>query len=244
MTTLPSWLEPFSPAFQQAVVHAVEKPGTSKLACFDADGTIWTEDIGEALFRWLSAGGLLSGIDPRRDPFDVWAEYEERVRKNRSDGYAWAVQCMAGLAETDVRRWCRQMAVAWPNYRPEMVQLIGGLSKSGFEVWLVSASNAWIIEAAAPLVGAAPAHVLGIRVAVDSAKLTDRIVPPVTCGAGKVDAIAAHIGRRPDLAFGDSMGDREMLESATVPLAIGRRDRPGAELLALAASRQWATHLF
>ncbi len=244
MTTLPAWLAPFSTAFQTAVAAQLAEPKTGKLACFDADGTLWAEDIGEALFRWLAAGGLLPGLGPTRDPFEIWEEYEARVKKNRTDGYAWAVQCMAGLTETDVRRWSRQLAIAWPNYRPAMVAMIRGLTSAGYEVWLVSASNFWIIEASAPQLGVDPARALGIRVEVEHGVLTQTLCRPVTCNAGKVDAIRQHIGRTADLVVGDSMGDFEMLESARLPLVVGRLDKPGAELLSVAASRGWATHLF
>src|SRR5205085_1848485 len=103
MTPLPRWLEPFSPDFRKAIASQVKEPGR-KLACFDADGTLWSEDIGEAFFRWLAAGELLPPLGKGRDPFEVYAEYEERVARSRADGFSWAVQCMAGLAETDVRR--------------------------------------------------------------------------------------------------------------------------------------------
>ncbi len=243
MTPTPDWLAPFSAPFQQALGAQLADPTPSKLACFDADGTLWSEDIGEAFFRWLAAGTLLPALGAR-DPLEVWDEYEARVKKSRVEGYGWAVQCMAGLPEADVRRWSRQMAVAWPCYRPAMVGMIKGLSSAGYEVWLVSASNHWIIQASAPFVGADPARVLGIRVEVVNGMLTEALVRPVTCNAGKVDAIRHHIGRMPDLVVGDSMGDLEMLQSAKLPLVVGRADKPGAELLGVAASKGWATHLF
>ncbi len=240
----PAWLTPFSPAFQRAVAAQVAEPRADKLACFDADGTLWNEDIGEAFFRWLAAGGLLPGLGAHRDPSEVWEEYEARVKKNRTEGYGWAVQVMAGLTEADVHKWSRQMAIAWPNYRPAMVGLIRGLAEVGYEVWLVSASNYWIIHASAPHVGVDPTRVLGIRVEVERGNLTHTLVHPVTCNAGKVEAIKKYMGRTPDLVVGDSMGDLEMLESAKLPLVVGRTDKQGAELLQVAAKRGWATHLF
>lgn len=244
MPSLPAWLEPFSPPFREAVLSQLSASAPRRVAAFDADGTLWNEDIGEAFFRWLAAGGLLSGMTPDDDPFAVWEEYEARVARNRAEGYAWAVQRMAGLAEEDVRRWSRQMAVAWPNYRPEMLGLVRGLSASGFEVWLVSASNAWIIGASAPIVGVDEARVLGIRVAVEDRRLTERLVPPVTCNAGKVEAVRTIIGAQASLAFGDSMGDFEMLEDAKQALVVGRREKPGAEIHLQAERRGWPVHLF
>jgi HAD superfamily phosphoserine phosphatase-like hydrolase len=238
------WLEHFAADFREKIAAHLGGGGSSKLACFDADGTLWSEDIGEAQFRWLAAGSLLPWLGRPRAVDELWAEYEARVAKNKSEGYAWAVQCMSGLAESEVQRWSRQLAYAWPNYRPAMVELIKGLRGAGVEVWLVSASNGWVIEAAAPFVGADEKHVLGIRVEVAGGVLTDRVVHPVTCQAGKVDAIMKRIGRKPDFAFGDSLGDLEMLEHAKVPLVIGRHDKPNAELPKIARDRGWAFHAF
>ncbi len=237
------WLEPFAPAFRTAVAQQIDSPG-SRLACFDADGTLWNEDLGEALFRWLAAGHLLPALGPARAPHDVWEEYEARVAENRTDGFAWAVQCMAGLKVADLKTWCRQLAYAWPNYRPAMVGLVKGLHEVGYEVWLVSASNGWVIEASAPFVGADAARVLGMRVEVEGAVLCEAMVKPLTCNAGKVDAIRQRLGRTPDLAVGDSLGDLEMLESSKLALVVGRNDKPNAELPKLAASRGWPVHLF
>lgn len=244
MPTTPDWLSPFSPEFQSAVAAQLHDGKKDKLACFDADGTLWAEDIGEALLRWLAAGGLLPKLGAARDPADIWDEYEARVKKNRAEGYGWAVQVMAGLPETDVRRWSRQLAHAWPNYRPAMAGLVRGLSASGYDVWLVSASNGWIVAAGAPHVGANPSKVLGVRVEVDDDELTDRLLPPVTVNQGKVEAIQKRFGRLPDLAVGDSLGDVEMLERARLPLVVGRHDKATAELLGIAKTRGWATHLF
>jgi phosphoserine phosphatase len=238
------WLSPFSKELARAVEAQIAEPSSGRrLACLDADGTVWSEDLGEALFRWLAAGSLLPPLG-ERDPFAIWEEYEARVARNRGDGFAWAVQCMSGLGEADLRRWCRQLAIAWPNYRPAMRGLITGLTDSGYDVWLVSASNIWIIEAAAPLSGIDPAHTIGIRLQVEQGRLTDRVIPPVICNAGKVEAIRQRIGRTPDIAIGDSPGDVELLESARLPLVVGRRDREDAELIRLARGRDWPVHLF
>lgn len=240
----PTWLEPFSPVFRHAVSEQLVAGAPNKLACFDADGTLWQEDLGEALFRWLVAGDLLPALGSAPDPFEVWRDYESRVAKNRAEGYAWAVQCMAGVKQADLEKWCRQLAIAWPNYRPEMAALVKGLRGSGYEVWLVSASNGWVIEAAAPMVGGAPTQVLGMRVEVEAGLLTERMMRPLTCNQGKVDAIRQRLNRAPDLAVGDSLGDLEMLEAASLALVVGRHDRPGAELPTLAAARGWPVHLF
>ena len=235
------WLQPFSPDFRAAVEARLEPRAGRRVACFDADGTLWAEDIGEAFLRWLIAGRLLPHVDSGHD---VYEEYERHVARDRSEGYVWAVAAMAGLAEADVQMWARQLAAAWPNQRRAMAGLVRGLARHGFEVWIVSASNEWIVKAAAPSVGIDPARAVGIATAVADGVITDRPIRPVPSEAGKVDVIRERIGVVPEFAFGDSLGDLAMLEHAEQPLVVGRHDQPGAALLAVARERGWPVTLF
>src|SRR4051812_18143360 len=129
--TTPRWLEPFSEPFRAQISAQLLEPGSNKLACFDADGTLWNEDVGEALFRWLAAGQLLPWLGAPPDVETVWAEYEARVAKNRSEGYAWCVQCMAGLAEADGEGGGRPPAAPGPHHRPPKGGLLQGRRGAG-----------------------------------------------------------------------------------------------------------------
>ncbi len=229
----PGWLAPFPPAFRRDVVRILARTGR-RVACFDGDDTLWDGDAGEAFLRRLAADGRLP-LAP--DP--LWAEYLARVRADRDAGYTWAVRIMAGLREADVDRWSRQLAAAWPGVRPAMAALLAGLAGAGVETWIVSASNAWTIRAFAARVGVAPDRAIGIRVAVVGGRLTDDAIPPVSSGAGKVEAIRAAVGVPPDLAAGDGPGDLPMLEHARVRLVVDRRDGPPSALHCTALERGW-----
>jgi len=233
------WLAPLSLAWRRAL-RSVQGRSGRRLACFDADGTLWSEDIGEAFLRWLIASGNLR--NPPKG--DLWEAYEERVRQDRSAGYTWAVQLMAGIPEADLFAWSRWFVAAWPNARPAMRGLIQGLEADGFEVWIVSASNRWTIRAASSLMGVPETRVIGIEVETRDGVLTDTVVHPVVCMAGKVAAIDKYLGARPVIACADSLGDLQMLEAAEVPLVVGRKDQQSASLLAIAADRNWPVHLF
>ncbi len=237
-------IAPFHPAcrrvFREVALRAVR--GERPLACFDADGTLWAEDIGEGMLRWLAAGGLLPSV---RAPWQqVWEEYEARVREDRCAGYAWAVAIMEGLREEEIIRWSRQFAAAWPNYRPKMVGLLRGLCAAGGEVVIVTASNRWLVEAAAERMGLPDIRILGIETRVRDGVLTGEVVRPVTCRGGKVEAIRERLGRMPDLAVGDSVGDLEMLEASGRVVVVGRRSDPSAQMVRLARERGWPVQWF
>jgi hypothetical protein len=77
----------------------------------DADGTLWSDDIGEGFLKALIAEGALVSPEARGD---VWAAYEERVRRDKASGYAWAAQQWLG-------RW------AWRGAGLDLA-LLGGLA--------------------------------------------------------------------------------------------------------------------
>ncbi len=238
---VPDWLVDFDENFASSIASRLAPVAGRRVAVFDADGTLWYDDIGEAFARWLAAGGLLKQA-PGAEA--VWVEYERRLAESRDDAYTWIVQIMAGLDEADIDRWARQLAAAWPCYRKRMKRLIAGLQSEGFETWIVSASNYWIVRATAPYMGIPEDHVLGIQLRIRDGALTTRPVYPRPTGQGKVDAIQKHIGVRPVFAFGDSMGDFPMLAYAEQPLVVGRRDLADNDLVRHAPGRRWPVNRF
>lgn len=204
----------------------------------DADGTLWSDDIGEGFLKALLRDGALVSPESRGD---VWAAYEERVRRDKASGYAWAAQLMAGMPEETVRRRAAEFARSFvpEHLYPSMKALLSSAKAKGCETWVVSASNQWVVEAAAPLLGLDPSHAVGIRVAVDDGRLTSRVLEPVTYKAGKVTAVAKFIGRDPTLVTGDSFGDVELLASALHVGLVVQHDYTDPALLSLARSAGW-----
>jgi phosphoserine phosphatase len=120
-----------------------------------------------------------------------------------------------------------QRAVRW---RPEMRDLVESAIAHGFDVYVVTASPEWLVARVAPEVGVPSDHVVGMRT-VTSTRGEEGVLarPPVTYRQGKVGAIRTRIapgGRRPVLAVGDALTDREMLEDATgLALLVDRGHR-------------------
>jgi HAD superfamily phosphoserine phosphatase-like hydrolase len=231
-----------SPAFEATLTRAVETTaGQRQVAVFDADGTLWDRDIGEAFLRWLIAGNHLKGLDAYPD---IYEEYERRVAVNRTQGYGWAVQVMKGLPLQQVETWAWQLACAWPNYRPGMKAVAEYLTSRGVEVWIVSASGELVVRQAAAFTGISKDRTCGIRTVVDAnSVLTDDLVHPLTCNQGKVELIQQKIGVVPILAFGDSMGDFEMLEYSKYPMVLNLNTSPNETLLTIASQRGWTVQM-
>lgn len=227
--------------FSRPTLDALEPliAGPPGLWVTDADRTLWANDIGEGFLRALQMDGVLVAPDAQGD---AWATYVGKVRQNESQGYVWAAQAMAGLLEAEVRTRARRFADAFVSQEgfEAFRELIRELQARDWEVWVVSASNQWIVEAGARLMGVAPERVIGIRVEIEGGRLTDQPLLPVPNRAGKVDAIQKHIGRRPTLVSGDSYGDLSMLEWAErLPLVVQAPTPRDASFAACVRARGW-----
>ena len=99
----------------------------------------------------------------------------------------------------------------------QMHELSAAMERAGFEVWVVSATNQWTVEAFAERAFGVPrARVLGNRVARgEDGVLTDKTLAPVLFREGKVEIIEREIGRQPAVVFGDSDTDLDMLRHAS-----------------------------
>lgn len=109
-------------------------------------------------------------------------------------------------------------------YYLPMLQLIRLLQAHDFTVYVVSGSQQGFARAfATRVLGLPPSQVVGNTVSLDyslsdgTSSLTrqDAFLPPNPGGAGKAEIIRNRLGQQPVFAFGNSMGDLEMLQYAT-----------------------------
>src|SRR5450759_335722 len=89
-------LDPAVRHLVQAVLRSSPRP-----VAFDADGTLWSSDVGEELLRHLIALDLLPAHPG--EPH-LYAEYERRVARSPGEGFAFAAQVMEGMVEAELAR--------------------------------------------------------------------------------------------------------------------------------------------
>jgi len=188
------------------------------LAVFDADGTLWADDLGETHLHVLADDGLVA---PGQGYTSLLDEYLARCATDVDDAYAWGAQILAGLRESRV---AESAVEAWRRHRPRLLApleaIVRALHRAGVEVVVVSASNRWVIEAAVKELGVGPDKIIAVDLERDGPELTGTVVQPMPNGKGKVDAIDVHLGRRPTLAFGNSVHDVPMLQSAALGVFV------------------------
>ena len=204
------------------------------LAVFDCDGTLWAGDAGERFFDWELKRGVV------REEIVRWArrrysEYQAG-KVSEEDMCADMVTVHRGLKETDVLALARSFFDE--NFAqqifPEMRELVSRLQGSGCDVWAVSSTNEWVIREAMRHFKIPREKILAAAVEVSEGTISDRVTR-IPSGAGKPKAILKEIGRAPDIAFGNSRWDVDMLTEARVPVAVN----PNPDLESLARARKW-----
>lgn len=235
---------------KEAIDIAVQSQPGPHYAAFDADGTLWDSDLGEALFAYQIANRLVPL------PKDPWGHYND-LKHNVSfpAAYLWLAQINKGVALKQVREWARaavEEEQPVPILRSQK-EIISHLQSRGVHVYIVTASVKWAVEPGAPLLGLAAENVIGIVTKVDDGGLvTDVQGGPITFREGKVEAFLEKTGGIPPLfAAGNTLGDLPLLESsfavrlAVAAMPIGKTYYESErELLKIAQQRGWFLHSY
>jgi phosphoserine phosphatase len=229
---LASSISPKAAAFIETVLRL-----EPRLAVFDCDGTLWAGDAGEGFFDWELKRGVVS------DEVVRWARpryADYRAGKVSEDDMCGEMVTMhRGLIEAQVQRAANQYFEEnfLTHIFPEMHELIRRLQESACDVWAVSSTNEWVIRAGMKYCGIPENRILAAAVEIDKGIISDRLVR-VPTGAGKPAAIRDVIRKDPDVAFGNSRWDAEMLASAQHAFAVN----PNPDLEKTAQERGWTVY--
>lgn len=158
--------------------------------------------------------------------------------------YAWPVALMAGYTPGEVRKMAGKAIkfnlgnsegavqklgskerAAWMRVYPRMAELITALKENGFDVWVVSASCQYIVEAFARRVGVAADHVIGIRPALKEGRVDYGLEACGSNPAGGSSLVTYKQGKRcwiNKVIFGEK--DPGLMLSRPSPIVFGAGD--------------------
>jgi phosphoserine phosphatase len=213
-----------------------------RVASFDCDGTLWSEDAGEGFFHWELDLAPDKRLLP--EPIVQWA------RKRHADYKAGRVDedTMCGEMVTMHRglreEVVQQAADAYfaqaiaPTIFPEMRELVERLRQSGCDIWAVSSSCQWVIRSGMRYFGIPQNRILAVEAIVENGLITDHLIR-VPSGPGKPQALRSVLksspDHKPDCAFGNAIWDREMLAMSNHPFVIN----PNPDLREIAIANRW-----
>jgi len=198
-------------------------------AVFDLDNTLLIGDIGEATLR-----RLLPRLPPRvasqLGTTDPWGAYEALAARDWCAAGDVAAQALAGLTPGEVEALGTEVLESGEvRLNPHTVELARALSRR-HRVWILTGSAELLGRVAAARMGID--RVVGMRLREEHGQLTDELLPPCTCGEGKVLATRQLISERPVFAIGDSPTDLPILRLAAVARTLGKisgREFPALE---------------
>jgi phosphoserine phosphatase len=183
-----------------------------RIAAFDADGTLWDTDLGEAFFDFqIKNCGL-------KLPPDPWNHYLQWKEKDPVAAYLWLAQINVGQPIATVEKWAAEAVAARKPlpYFASVRRTIEFLRVLNFEIYVVTASIQWAVAPAVAELGILPERVIGIRTKVKNGIVTDEQDGDITWNEGKPKALLKVTGQKPPIfCAGNTTGDLQLLESST-----------------------------
>ena len=228
----------------------------SVVIAFDGDGTLWSGDVGEDLFRAamrdgylidaacpaliaeaeryevpLAATGDANGIARALLAAYLAGKYPER------DTCAMMTWCYAGRTLAEVADFAASVLKEEDfetRLNREVGPIIDWAKSQGIRLVLISASPRVVIDAAGAAWGFGVADIAAATPAVEAGRVLPRMAAPVPYAEAKLSAGRALFGSARWLAaFGDNVFDIEMLQSAELGVAVRPKPKLEMELAAL-----------
>jgi phosphatidylglycerophosphatase C len=188
------------------------------VAAFDFDGTITRRDTLVPFLRQVAGGPRFTAA--------LAAAAPDYARGGR-EAYKASIlrRLLRGLPSAELDRRALAYGTTLPaRFRPEMVDRIRWHQAEGHEVVIVSASLRAYLDPVVEHLGLDGVCAVELEVD-DDGRLTGRMTGPNCRGAEKVRRLTELLGGPPERlwAYGNSSGDRELLDAAHEPTWVGRR---------------------
>jgi phosphoserine phosphatase len=198
-------------------------------AAFDADGTLWNTDMGEIFFHWQIKNLKLEAF--KKINTDPWTHYQNLKKMNPPTAYLWLAQICEGYSISEVQCWAKEALAKAPRFEvfSAQKQLIDLLQSLSVKIFIVTASVKWSVEPAAKLYNIPAEQVVGVNTKIFNGQVTSEQQDAITYRTGKVEALLKHTqGAKPFLCSGNSIGDLELLASATSYCIAVRSETSGS----------------
>ncbi|MDX9721698.1 MAG: HAD family hydrolase [Myxococcota bacterium] len=200
------------PAKLPDFVSALPHDGEHALAIFDADGTLWRNDVADDFTTWMIRSGRIDG--------SRWSEYLQIYRDDHAAGCRFLLSLYTGLTQAQLHEgiwyWWRELAQrAWVV---EVLEAMYWLAEHRYRIWVVTGSPT---DTMLPLKDFLPVdEVVGMDFELDpTGRITGKHAGISCADAGKAEKVKLLWGERPILF---SAGNGK-LDTAMIMLSTGVR---------------------
>ncbi len=225
-----------------ADIERVQRRLPRKIAVFDADGTLWPEDVGFGFFEYQVRNNLLLERDFLKN-------IDKCYKENQLKTCSIILQKNKGISLDQYVSWCSDFFKTDPiTIFSFQKKLIRHLKKLNVAVYVVSASPEWVVEQAVRRYDLPVDCVVGMKTVVDCKKvMTDQMVYPLSVGSGKVSAFLEKSQNiYPFFVSGNTVSDLDLLESSTHIKCVVAKAKKGERqydseqvLLSIALQKKW-----
>ena len=179
------------------------------MAAFDADGTLWPEDVNDLFVEYQHNSKI-------RDFSDLLNESD---RGKRARGLLLR---QAGLTLEEVYDQVDKVLETHPLHVFDFQRdLLKFLKEQGFFIYVVTASIKIVVKKTIAKYNLPVDKVLGMRPQLENRTFVEAIKPPMTYGPGKKEALLEHVDpSKVVLAAGNSVSDFDLLKMAKIPLLV------------------------
>ncbi|MGD0678310.1 MAG: haloacid dehalogenase-like hydrolase [Polyangiaceae bacterium] len=228
-------------------IEALARAVPGGVIATDADGTLWTGDVGEDLFHAFVEGGRVEdaarealGRDARDYAISdagtgsdiarrLYAAYlEGRFPEERA--YEAMTFCFAGWTRAAVRAFARGVVDQGglsERMHGEVLEVLERARAVGIRTVIVSASPSAVVVEAASRVGFREDDVIAARARYCGEVMMPEVERPIPYATGKVTRLRERLGDGLPVyaAFGDNAFDIPLLMMAQIPVAVRPKPR-------------------
>lgn len=199
----------------------------SKIAAFDLDNSLLLGDIGDASVAHL--------LENELSPNFTWAEYQKLIYDGQHrKAYIEASKVFAGMEPDCVRRFANVIftkktdyitffendlviKVSVPRINPQMKYIVDRLLEEKFKIYIISASNQYLVEEAGKLFGISIKQCFGFKHHLNTIDelqfITPDLIEPLPYAEGKPSVYSKFISdKAPLITGGDSISDIPLLK--------------------------------
>ncbi len=197
-------LPPRAPELVPDFVRALPKDGRGRLALFDADGTLWRDDVADDFCCWMLKEGHIKTQA-------LWPEYLRIYREDHEKGCQFMLRFYEGMPIDRFHELCDYW---WSHIKRrwviEVLESIYLLADEGYSNWVVTGSPTDTMN---PLVNFLPVHrIVGMDFELENNVITGRHTGISCADEGKARKIRSLWSGPIELAAGNGSLDAAMIE--------------------------------